>query len=191
MTAPLAEVVLNLCYESCVTLSRGVCQYKTTWKKVNIHTLRWIRTRDANDWGPAKSLITKFSLGIWTVDVMFPWVGGRTSTLMHLVPRSRIRGAMPSLPQNVFMAWCLVKNRDNFTFTLHCIQRISNSNHGPCTGHPDIFSCVSTSSSSPAICWDTWSFDLKIRYDRFLPHPSQFAPSPGARYIMQLISFVK
>jgi hypothetical protein len=25
-------------------------------------------------------------------------------------------GAIPPLPQYVFMAWCLVKNRDNFTF---------------------------------------------------------------------------
>jgi hypothetical protein len=28
-----------------------------------------------------------------------------------------MRGAIPPLP-NVFMAWCLVKHRDNFTFTL-------------------------------------------------------------------------
>jgi hypothetical protein len=27
-------------------------------------------------------------------------------------------GAIPSFPQYVFMAWCLVKHRDNFTFTL-------------------------------------------------------------------------
>jgi hypothetical protein len=26
-------------------------------------------------------------------------------------------GAIPSLPQYAFMAWCLVKHRDNFTFT--------------------------------------------------------------------------
>jgi hypothetical protein len=25
-------------------------------------------------------------------------------------------GTIPLLPQNVFMAWCLVKHRDNFTF---------------------------------------------------------------------------
>jgi hypothetical protein len=28
-----------------------------------------------------------------------------------------MRGAIPPLPQYVFMAWCLVKHRDNFTFT--------------------------------------------------------------------------
>jgi hypothetical protein len=28
-----------------------------------------------------------------------------------------MRGAVPSLPQYVFMAWCLVKHRDNFTST--------------------------------------------------------------------------
>jgi hypothetical protein len=29
-----------------------------------------------------------------------------------------MRGAIPPLPQYVFMAWCLIKHRDNFTFTL-------------------------------------------------------------------------
>jgi hypothetical protein len=33
------------------------------------------------------------------------------------VPKSRIRGAIPPIPQYVFMAWCLVKHRGNFTFT--------------------------------------------------------------------------
>jgi hypothetical protein len=28
-----------------------------------------------------------------------------------------MRGAIPPLPQLVFMAWCSVKHRDNFTFT--------------------------------------------------------------------------
>jgi hypothetical protein len=28
-----------------------------------------------------------------------------------------MRGAIPPLPQYIFMAWCLVKQRDNFTFT--------------------------------------------------------------------------
>jgi len=34
------------------------------------------------------------------------------------LPRSRMRGAIPLLPQSAFMAWCLVKHKDNFTFTL-------------------------------------------------------------------------
>jgi hypothetical protein len=29
-----------------------------------------------------------------------------------------MRGAIPPLPQYVFMAWCLVMHTDNFTFTL-------------------------------------------------------------------------
>jgi hypothetical protein len=29
-----------------------------------------------------------------------------------------MRGALPPLPQYVFMTWCLVKHRDNFTFYL-------------------------------------------------------------------------
>jgi len=30
-------------------------------------------------------------------------------------------GAVTSLPQYVFMAWCLFKHRDNFTFILQSI----------------------------------------------------------------------
>jgi hypothetical protein len=30
-----------------------------------------------------------------------------------------MRGAIPPLPQYVFVAWCLVKHRDNFTFTFN------------------------------------------------------------------------
>jgi hypothetical protein len=33
-----------------------------------------------------------------------------------------MRGAIPPLPQEAFMAWCLVKHRDNFTFT-YCIKK--------------------------------------------------------------------
>jgi hypothetical protein len=32
-----------------------------------------------------------------------------------------MRGAIPPLPQYAFMAWCLVKHRDNFTFTLMAV----------------------------------------------------------------------
>jgi hypothetical protein len=28
-------------------------------------------------------------------------------------------GAIPPIPQCAFMAWCLVKHRDNFTFTFY------------------------------------------------------------------------
>jgi hypothetical protein len=38
------------------------------------------------------------------------------------VPTSTICGAIPPLPQNVFMAWCLVKHRDNFISLLYYIQ---------------------------------------------------------------------
>jgi len=34
---------------------------------------------------------------------------------LHLVPRSRMRGAIQPLPQYAFMAWCLVKYRGEFT----------------------------------------------------------------------------
>jgi len=53
----------------------------------------------------------------------------KLTTHLHLVPRLRMCGAIPLLPQCIFMAWCLisngyifmawyiVKHRDNFTFT--------------------------------------------------------------------------
>jgi hypothetical protein len=46
---------------------------------------------------------------------------GREADHSHLVPRPRMRGAIPPLPQYVLMAWCVVKHRSNFTllyFTL-------------------------------------------------------------------------
>jgi hypothetical protein len=42
----------------------------------------------------------------------------KLSTQLHLAPKSRMRGAILPLPKYVFMAWYLVKYRDNFTFTL-------------------------------------------------------------------------
>jgi hypothetical protein len=33
-----------------------------------------------------------------------------------------MRGAILPLPQYVFLAWCLVKQRDNFTFTFYCVE---------------------------------------------------------------------
>jgi hypothetical protein len=47
-----------------------------------------------------------------------------TDHSLHLVPRSRMRGVISPLPQYIFMAWCLVKPRDNFTLPLlYCITQ--------------------------------------------------------------------
>jgi len=46
-------------------------------------------------------------------------LGVKLTTHLHLVPRSRMCGAIPSLPQYAFMAWCSVtkiKHRDKFAF---------------------------------------------------------------------------
>jgi hypothetical protein len=40
------------------------------------------------------------------------------TTHLHLVPRSRMGGAIPPLLQCTYMVWCLVKYRDDFTFYL-------------------------------------------------------------------------
>jgi hypothetical protein len=45
-------------------------------------------------------------------------LGVKLTIHLHLAPRSRMRGDILLLPQHVFMVWCLVKHRDNFTFTL-------------------------------------------------------------------------
>jgi hypothetical protein len=37
--------------------------------------------------------------------------GVKLTTHVHVVPRSRMRGAIPSLPQYAFIAWCLVKKK--------------------------------------------------------------------------------
>jgi hypothetical protein len=38
-------------------------------------------------------------------------------------------GAIPLLPKYAFMAWCLVKHRDNFTFILMDIETEEGSLH--------------------------------------------------------------
>jgi hypothetical protein len=38
-------------------------------------------------------------------------------------------GAIHPLPQYAFMAWCLVKYRDNFTFCLEPIKEILDGNN--------------------------------------------------------------
>jgi hypothetical protein len=39
-----------------------------------------------------------------------------------------MRGAIPPLPQYVFMVWCLVKHRDNFTFLPISIESVRRQN---------------------------------------------------------------
>jgi hypothetical protein len=51
--------------------------------------------------------------------------GVKLTTQLLLVLRSKMRGAILPLPQYVFMAWCLVKHRDNFTFIITSYLRIS------------------------------------------------------------------
>jgi len=44
-----------------------------------------------------------------------------------------MHGAIPPLPQYAFMAWCLVKHRDNFTFHppyLFAVPSIRNQSTG-------------------------------------------------------------
>jgi len=45
-----------------------------------------------------------------SLGVKWGWEVKRT-THLHILPRLRIPGAVPSLPRHVFMAWCLVTYR--------------------------------------------------------------------------------
>jgi hypothetical protein len=49
---------------------------------------------------------------------MFIHLAGAWRCQSHVVPGLRMCETMSPLPQYVFMAWCLVKHRDNFTFTI-------------------------------------------------------------------------
>jgi hypothetical protein len=49
----------------------------------------------------------------------------KLTTCLHLVPRLITRGAIPALPQYVFVTWCLVKHRYSFTFTFKEILFLS------------------------------------------------------------------
>jgi hypothetical protein len=51
----------------------------------------------------------------YPMDTGFLSLGVKLTTHLHLVPRSIMLGAIPSLPQYVFMAWCLVKLSEMFT----------------------------------------------------------------------------
>jgi hypothetical protein len=53
-------------------------------------------------------------------------LGVKLTTHHRLVPRSRMCGAIPPLPQYVFTAWCLVKQRDNFIFYLYLNRMFLN-----------------------------------------------------------------
>jgi hypothetical protein len=44
--------------------------------------------------------------------------GVKLTTHLHLVSRSKNAWSYTSTPQYAFMAWCLVKHRDNFAFTV-------------------------------------------------------------------------
>jgi hypothetical protein len=64
-------------------------------------------------WGPPSLL----SSGYWGLFLPLGVKGpGHEADHSYLVLRSRMHEVIPPLPQYVFMAWCLVKHRDNFTF---------------------------------------------------------------------------
>jgi hypothetical protein len=52
-------------------------------------------------------------------------LGVKLTILLHPVPKSRMCGVIPALPQYI-MAWCLVKHRDNFIFTFFTFITVPN-----------------------------------------------------------------
>jgi hypothetical protein len=45
--------------------------------------------------------------------------GVKLNNHLHLVQRSRMRGAIPPIPLYVFMKWCFVKHRETYLLSLH------------------------------------------------------------------------
>jgi hypothetical protein len=70
----------------------------------------------------------------------------KLTTHLHLVLRSRMHGAIPPLSQYVFMSWCLVKHRHNFTFSCQVIS-------GPCSKITSLVldSCILKSCGVPFV----------------------------------------
>jgi hypothetical protein len=48
--------------------------------------------------------------------------GAKLTTHLHLAPRSRMRGAIPPLPQYDFMAWCSVNAQGQVSFNFNFIS---------------------------------------------------------------------
>jgi hypothetical protein len=48
----------------------------------------------------------------------------KLTTHLHLVPRSKNEWSYTSTPHYAFMAWCLVKHRNNFTFIFYFIIKM-------------------------------------------------------------------
>jgi len=46
----------------------------------------------------------------------------KPTTYLHPMPRLKMRGATPPLPQHVFRSWCLIKQEKR----LHCVVRIKH-----------------------------------------------------------------
>jgi hypothetical protein len=46
-----------------------------------------------------------------------------------------MRGTIPPLPQYIFMAWCLVKHSDNFTFTFIMKFKLKRTRQKPAVAY--------------------------------------------------------
>jgi len=71
-------------------------------------------SRPKRFWGPPRLLSNGYQ-GLFTRG--WSGRGAKLTTHLHLLPRSKISGTIPPLPQYVFMAWCSVqKKHRKFTF---------------------------------------------------------------------------
>jgi hypothetical protein len=59
-----------------------------------------------------------YPMGTWSPFPEGKAAGAWSWTHFHVVPRSRMRGAIRLFPQYVFIAWSQLKHRDNFTLPL-------------------------------------------------------------------------
>jgi hypothetical protein len=99
---------------------------------------------------------------------------------LHLVLRLRMRGAIPSLLQYVFMGWCSVKkHRDNFTFMMKCSRAMSRVKW--LSGEKKTFRRPSLSSSSGYP--ETFFFTARPFDPADSPRKLHHTQSPGKQQI--------
>jgi hypothetical protein len=87
-----------------------------------------------------------------------------------------MRGAIPPLPQYVFMAWCLVKHRDKFTFYVYLIPKrglITSSQELLAVLWPD-HSLYKHLQTSPHSKYDSRTITGTLRAQGLVSRPSDF-----------------
>jgi hypothetical protein len=103
-----------------------------------------------------------------------------------------MRGAIPHLLQHAFMAWCLVKHRVNFTFTLPGVLSLGVKRSGREADHSppssaEVKECVELYLHSPNMSsWTGTNLPLNVIKDTILPSFPSTRTLPWFRRITKI-----